>query len=447
MTHSPTSTSSTSIAEHDAVIQEIARTNQITLPWEKLRDILQDRLCRVLESGQLVFTASSVTNPLTTTVASPVGSATAFGFLNLPGPSPITSSTTSPTATPSIPPAEGEEKQPVEGEQAAAGRNVPEQDTTTTTTTQAKEPSATQEQKGKGTADAGSDDKGSGETNLKESKETSADQDQQKEESASEQKDSQAPSSPSPSGNVTTEDDNDKQDAAMTGSAVLISKDTLLLETPEGYHDRIRGLLNTFTSAPFTIQRVCELLSNPTEHHSSVIKYLRAVEKVLMITSSINEFSNPAYHGTSALDEDSTDSAAVEKESSVANGDGDYSRVRDLDFSLITSMPNTDANGGVPKAQVSDEDEDVTTAFLAEQEPVTRESQTEEREEEDSEEAEKRDMQMKHQDEKNQGGIGSDMDVDAAGGGSTMEGVETDGGEELQPESSKGDNPMDVDQA
>jgi len=170
-----------------------------------------------------------------------------------------------------------------------------------------------------------------------------------------------------------------------------------------------------------------------------------------MITSSINEFSNPAYSGRSALDEDSSETAAVEKASSVVvNGDSDYSRARDLDFSLITSMPNVDAAEGEPRDQVSDEDEDVTLTFLAEQEAIARESKgkDEGEEEEDTEEEEKREMQTKHQEETNQGGIGSDMDVDAAGAGSTMEGVETEvDEEELQPESNKGDNPMDVDQA
>jgi len=41
---------------------------------------------------------------------------------------------------------------------------------------------------------------------------------------------------------------------------------------------------------PFTIQRVCELCLRPTEHYKTVGKYLRAVEKSLLVTSSWNEF-------------------------------------------------------------------------------------------------------------------------------------------------------------
>jgi serine/threonine-protein phosphatase 4 regulatory subunit 2 len=41
---------------------------------------------------------------------------------------------------------------------------------------------------------------------------------------------------------------------------------------------------------PFTIQRVCELCLRPTEHYKTVGKYLRAVEKSLLVTSSWEAF-------------------------------------------------------------------------------------------------------------------------------------------------------------
>ncbi|KAH7924587.1 hypothetical protein BV22DRAFT_1013056 [Leucogyrophana mollusca] len=41
---------------------------------------------------------------------------------------------------------------------------------------------------------------------------------------------------------------------------------------------------------PFTIQRVCELCVRPKEHYKAVGKYLRAVEKALLVTSSWNAF-------------------------------------------------------------------------------------------------------------------------------------------------------------
>ncbi|KAG7452641.1 PPP4R2-domain-containing protein [Guyanagaster necrorhizus] len=43
-------------------------------------------------------------------------------------------------------------------------------------------------------------------------------------------------------------------------------------------------------NSPFTIQRVCELCLNPVRHYKSVGKYLRAVEKSLLVTSTWDSF-------------------------------------------------------------------------------------------------------------------------------------------------------------
>ncbi|KAI9105473.1 hypothetical protein DFS34DRAFT_11082 [Phlyctochytrium arcticum] len=55
-------------------------------------------------------------------------------------------------------------------------------------------------------------------------------------------------------------------------------------DTVKDYHDRIIQALDTFHDAPFTIQRLSELAIHPTEHHRSIWKYLRALEKVLFLT-------------------------------------------------------------------------------------------------------------------------------------------------------------------
>ncbi|KAG6868279.1 hypothetical protein C0993_005564 [Termitomyces sp. T159_Od127] len=44
------------------------------------------------------------------------------------------------------------------------------------------------------------------------------------------------------------------------------------------------------TNPPFTIQRVCELCIHPFQHYNSIGKYLRAVEKSLLVTSTWNSF-------------------------------------------------------------------------------------------------------------------------------------------------------------
>jgi len=49
----------------------------------------------------------------------------------------------------------------------------------------------------------------------------------------------------------------------------------------------------TNRNAPFTIQRICELCIRPQEHYKAVGKYLRAVEKTLLVTSTWDSFPNP----------------------------------------------------------------------------------------------------------------------------------------------------------
>jgi serine/threonine-protein phosphatase 4 regulatory subunit 2 len=51
---------------------------------------------------------------------------------------------------------------------------------------------------------------------------------------------------------------------------------------------------------PFTIQRICELCLYPKQHYKTVGKYLRAVEKSLLVTSSWNAFPPEKDSNTSA---------------------------------------------------------------------------------------------------------------------------------------------------
>ncbi|KAJ7905352.1 PPP4R2-domain-containing protein [Mycena olivaceomarginata] len=55
--------------------------------------------------------------------------------------------------------------------------------------------------------------------------------------------------------------------------------------------DAVFALLDQFDSnPPFTIQRVCELCLHPKQNYNSVGKYLRAVEKSLLVTSTYESF-------------------------------------------------------------------------------------------------------------------------------------------------------------
>lgn len=54
--------------------------------------------------------------------------------------------------------------------------------------------------------------------------------------------------------------------------------------------EHLQTRLYTSRSPPFTIQRLCELCVEPKKHYSSVGKYLRAVEKSVLVTSTKENF-------------------------------------------------------------------------------------------------------------------------------------------------------------
>ncbi|KAI8595409.1 PPP4R2-domain-containing protein [Dissophora ornata] len=301
---------------------QLPPADPISVPWEELRTVLKQRLDHVLESKQLTYTAPTVTNPLTTKLTP------------LPSTETTHSETTLPLVgtSPSAPPAEEARVATEDQDQA----HVPEQGHEQNKEgTKGKDQSAEQEVEHQPELESGPSqrsDKTEGQAEGQTLPEGSAEQ--QQESNSEGIKTAEAATNGAAESVATIATVSTESGPKM----VPISKDTLLVETPEGYHGRIDGLLDAFASAPFTIQRVCELLSNPTEHHSNLIKYLRAVEKVLMITSSINEFSNPAYNGPSALDENK--GVGSETPRTV---NGDYSGTTPLDFNLITvAVPSSE---------------------------------------------------------------------------------------------------------
>ncbi|RIA97679.1 PPP4R2-domain-containing protein [Glomus cerebriforme] len=67
----------------------------------------------------------------------------------------------------------------------------------------------------------------------------------------------------------------------------------------ENYKQTINQLLDNFEGPPFTIQRLSELILMPFQHHKTLIKWLRAVEKVLTVQSSLDAF--PSISNTITL--------------------------------------------------------------------------------------------------------------------------------------------------
>ncbi|KAG0274157.1 protein phosphatase 4, regulatory subunit 2 [Linnemannia gamsii] len=372
------------------IIRQIALTNQLmyrhnsttlsllnppSVPWEELRKVLKDELEQVLDSNQLTYTASRVTNPLTTALTAIPNTATTITATSIAeeaassivdatianqehvatgGEAVSTDATTtiktSDDDQPHVPEHDQEQRQQTQETQA--------QDAVTTATVAAAadaavkkpEESASEAEEGQAT---------SSETSSVSKNDTPDGAE------AKDKENHEGSNGPTPVGKHGEDDKKEKTPEQQeqeqlasedTATVIPISINTLVIETPQGYHDRIKCLLDAFSSAPFTIQRVCELISSPTEHHTNLIKYLRAVEKVLMITSSINEFSNPAYNGPSALDEKDDDPHQDRDDRTI---NGDYTQSRNLDFSLITKRPSSDGSDG------SDEDDEFEAGVQA----------------------------------------------------------------------------------
>ncbi|TPX35745.1 hypothetical protein SmJEL517_g02022 [Synchytrium microbalum] len=86
-------------------------------------------------------------------------------------------------------------------------------------------------------------------------------------------------------------------------------------DTVSDYEERIDQALDSFEEPPFTIQRICELITNPDQHHRNVWAYLRALEKVLLVTST--ELDHQVVPSSSATSSPLPTAASMETGSSV----------------------------------------------------------------------------------------------------------------------------------
>jgi len=62
--------------------------------------------------------------------------------------------------------------------------------------------------------------------------------------------------------------------------------------------ERIIDRMKSFTSAPFTIQRICELLLKPNAHYNRIDKYLRGLEKCIMVVTTVDPNGNKIFMET-----------------------------------------------------------------------------------------------------------------------------------------------------
>ena len=53
--------------------------------------------------------------------------------------------------------------------------------------------------------------------------------------------------------------------------------------------DKVFEQLESFAGIPFTIQRIAELLTTPRRHYKRTDKFMRALEKNMLVVSSVGE--------------------------------------------------------------------------------------------------------------------------------------------------------------
>ncbi|KAJ2779562.1 hypothetical protein GGI15_003835 [Coemansia interrupta] len=171
------------------------------------------------------------------------------------------------------------------------------------------------------------------------------------------------PSDDNADGDAIMEDTSEKKDGAAEPELEENSKEPRQAHTRghNGHSDyaseiydleeRIGYCLRTFEEAPFTIQRIAELLAWPEKHYRNVLKFLRAVERVVYVTSTVDEF--PTTIRRKSVDEED----AIEAVSSTASANSRSGAPSSL-LSFIASqegtttlMPSvTGANGAMTKA-------------------------------------------------------------------------------------------------
>ncbi|XP_019540280.3 serine/threonine-protein phosphatase 4 regulatory subunit 2 [Aedes albopictus] len=133
-------------------------------------------------------------------------------------------------------------------------------------------------------------------------------------------------------------------------------------------YDRMKRTLlsrmESFNSAPFTIQRICELLNEPRKHYTRIDKFMRAVEKNILVVST----QEPGRRRSDSENGDSLDS--------IVNGDLEVN----VDIEMDNEAFGIDTGEMAPAAGVAalGPSVNITTPAHAEEVPPTMEPEAEE---------------------------------------------------------------------
>lgn len=102
--------------------------------------------------------------------------------------------------------------------------------------------------------------------------------------------------------------------------------------------------LDSFAAAPFTIQRISELLSDPRKQYSRIDKFMRAVEKTILVVSTVP----PGRHRSESENGDSLDSALNGDFATEVNVDIDMEQdgnfTKELSVATNRKEPNHEAS-------------------------------------------------------------------------------------------------------
>lgn len=127
--------------------------------------------------------------------------------------------------------------------------------------------------------------------------------------------------------------------------------------------------LDSFAAAPFTIQRISELLSDPRKQYSRIDKFMRAVEKTILVVST----TPPGRHRSESENGDSLDSGMNGDFASEVNVDVDMEQGETF---AMTKELAVAANCKEPNHEVSEIGKDTTMAITKDESPTKMDEKT-----------------------------------------------------------------------
>ncbi|XP_004567466.3 serine/threonine-protein phosphatase 4 regulatory subunit 2-B [Maylandia zebra] len=181
----------------------------------------------------------------------------------------------------------------------------------------------------------------------------------------------------------------------------------------EDMKERILKIVKGYNGIPFTIQRLCELLTEPKRNYTGTDKFLRGVEKNVMVVSCVHPISEKngcsavnrmngvmAPGSTSAFTERKVNGPGTPRplnrpkvslaSSLTANGLPDSTDNKDTDTDPDGDKDSSEvsASGGSPGSSVKNKHDETEEDMEAEQQEVKRLKFSKDEEEEDEEEDE-----------------------------------------------------------